>query len=82
MSRIDKFNQLVRSLVTLGLVAGFIYSSLIVKTVSQETFNNLVLLVVTWWFARDQAHAAVKDSAALLKPPEPASAPKPEEVKP
>lgn len=67
--RVQAINQLVRSIVTLSLVAGFLYAALVLKAVSQETFNQLVLLVVTWWFARDQAKAAVKESIELLKAP-------------
>ncbi len=73
--RVEAVNQLVRAIITLALVAGFLWSALVLKLVSQETFNNIVLLVVTWWFARDQARAAVKESIELLKAPSPLTPP-------
>ncbi len=75
--RVQTFNQLVRSIITLAFVAGFLYAALWLKAVSQETFNQIVLLVVTWWFARDAAKAAVKESVELLKTPPPTVVPVP-----
>ena len=75
--KVQAFNQLVRSIITLAFVAGFLYAAVFQKVVNQETFNQIVLLVVTWWFARDAAKAAVKESVELLRTPPPNAVPVP-----
>ena len=70
-SRVTTFNGMVRSLITLAMAAAFIYGFVWQKSISGEVFTNLVVLTVTWWFSRDQASAASKESAELLKAPPP-----------
>jgi hypothetical protein len=64
--RVQSLNQLVRSLITLGLSAFFIYGFIIGK-ISGEVFTNLVVVAVTWWFSRDQSTASAKAAVDLLK---------------
>lgn len=65
-SRIDKFNNLVRGLVTLGLAYGFIYGFVVSKVVSVDAYIGIFGAVVAWWFA-----SRVQASRASDQPPAP-----------
>ena len=47
---VEAVNSLVRSVTTLGLVAGFIWLAL-VKEIDAGLYSNVTMVVVTWWFA-------------------------------
>ena len=74
--RVQTFNQLVRSLITMAFSAGFVYGFIVAGTISAEVFTNLVVLAVTWWFSRDQAKAAAKETVEALKTPPTPEAPR------
>lgn len=59
MTRIEQINSVVRPLVTLMLTIVLCWG-FIANKVSGETFINIVLMVVTFWFSQRQT---VKDSA-------------------
>lgn len=50
-SRVDKFNSLVRGLVTLGLTFGFVYGFVVSKVVSVDAYIGIFGAVTAWWFA-------------------------------
>lgn len=49
----EKFNQLVRAIVVLALVAGFIYGFVVSKVVSTESFAIVLGMAITWWFKNE-----------------------------
>ena len=71
-SRIDKFNSLVRGVITLGLTAGFIYGYVVAKIVGTEAYIGIFGSVIAWWFAsRSQATRAsdIPPAPPEVKPP-------------
>ena len=50
-SRVEKFNSLVRGLVTLGLTFGFVYGFVVSKVVSVDAYIGIFGAVTAWWFA-------------------------------
>lgn len=66
-TRIQQFNQLVRSLITCALAAGLIYGFIWSRAVSAEVFVPIVLLCIQWWFQRDERQSLMKQSAELLR---------------
>ena len=67
MTRIDQFNQAVRSIVTLALAAGILYGFIVMKAIGADVFVPLASGVITWWFVRDQATATAKEAAEMIK---------------
>jgi hypothetical protein len=49
-SRVDKFNQLVRGIVTVGLAAGFIYG-FVTKLIDPGLYANVFGIIIAFWFA-------------------------------
>lgn len=49
----EKFNQLVRAIVVLALVAGLIYGFVVTKVVSTESFLIVASIAITWWFKNE-----------------------------
>lgn len=80
--RVQKFNQTVRSIITLALVGGFLWGFLVTKNITPEIFSQLVVLAVTWWLTRDSQSAAAKEATEALKTPPPPSAPAPKSEEP
>jgi hypothetical protein len=80
-TRIEQFNQAVRSVVTLAFAAGILYGFTVSKLISAEVFVPMAGGVITWWFVRDQASATSKEATEMIKTPPPVAAPAPE-VKP
>ena len=65
-SRIEQFNQLVRGIVVLLLVGGFIYGFVVSKVVNTESFAIVLGVAMTWWFSsrdKKQADDATKSAA-------------------
>ena len=60
--RIEKFNNMVRGLVTLGLTYGFIYGFVVSKVVSVEAYLGIFGAVVAWWFATRQQQSRAGDA--------------------
>ena|SRR5687768_155268 len=61
-SRIEQFNQIVRSLVTLGLLGGFLFGFVVSKEIGGDIFTTVFASVVGYWFAsRDQKTRVIDD---------------------
>ena len=79
---VDKFNQLVRAIVTLGLTAGFCWLAF-VKEIDSAVFATTYSIIVTFWFVQKQTETAAKDAAKQAtngSPPAPAQAVEPAKV--
>lgn len=67
---VETLAALVRIAITLGLISGFIFLSLKGR-IAEEVYTNMVLMVVTWWFAtRDKGQRSTD-------PPQANGVPKP-----
>jgi hypothetical protein len=73
---LDLFNGALRSVVTYALIATVI-AGFFQGKVSVDFLYGLATGAFTWWFARDQARASVKESVELLKTPPPTPEVKP-----
>ena len=60
-NRVDKFNSLVRGLVTLGLTYGFIYGFIVSKVVSVEAYIGILGAAIGWWFSTRQQQTRSTD---------------------
>ena len=58
--RIEALNQGVRAIVTLGLVAGFIWGFIFLGKISADVFTTVVSGIVGYWFAARQGEQAAK----------------------
>lgn len=76
MAFLDLFNGALRSVVTYALIATVI-AGFFQGKVSVDFLYGLATGAFTWWFARDQARASVKESVELLKTPPPTPEVKP-----
>lgn len=74
-------NDALRSVVTYVLI-GSVIVGFFQNRVSVDFLYGLATGAFTWWFARDQAKAAIKESVDLLKSPPPTTGPTKEEIKP
>lgn len=73
-SRIEQFNQAVRAVVVLALVAGLIYGFVVSKVVNTESFLIIANTAFIWWFkSRDEKNA----TGARTPPAAPTPAPAP-----
>jgi len=68
ISRVEQLNQLVRSLVTLGMAAGFIYGFLLEK-IDAGLFAQMFGIIVTWWFATRSTDKRATDQTPPALPP-------------
>jgi hypothetical protein len=68
-TRIEQFNAAVRGVVTLVLIAGFVWG-FIVEKVSGEVFSTVVAGVIGYWFAsRDtKASAGLQPTTTMRSP--------------
>ncbi len=69
--RFEQFNSLVRGIVTLGLMFGFIWGFVVAKVVSVDAYIGILASVTAWWFASRTQQNRGTDQ----KPTEPASPP-------
>ena len=73
-NRIESFNSLVRGLVTLALIFGFVWGFVVAKVVSVDAYIGILASVTAWWFAsRTQATRSTdtKTGEPTAAPPEP-----------
>ena len=70
-SRIEKFNSMVRGLVTLALMFGFVWGFVVAKVVSVDAYIGILASVTAWWFASRSQPTRSTDA----KPPEPPAVP-------
>lgn len=69
-TRTEKFNQLVRAIVVLSLVGGFLYGFIVSKVVNTESFSLVLGIAITWWFkSRDEQQQEKKNGAPPAPPP-------------
>lgn len=71
-NRIESFNSLVRGLVTLALIFGFVWGFVIAKVVSVDAYIGILASVTAWWFAsRTQASRSSDTKPTDASPPSP-----------
>ena len=76
-NRIESFNSLVRGLVTLALIFGFVWGFVIAKVVSVDAYIGILASVTAWWFAsRTQASRSSDTKPAEGPAPSPPEPPK------
>jgi hypothetical protein len=61
---IERFNQAVRSIVTLGLTTGFLYGFWADK-ISGEVFTSVFAGVIGYWFASRDARMRAADQTTM-----------------
>jgi hypothetical protein len=66
-TRIEQFNQVVRSLVTVGLLGGFLWGFTVSKEIGGDIFTTVFASVIGYWFAsRDQKTRVIDDMRAQV----------------
>lgn len=71
-TRIEQFNSMVRGIVTLGLMFGFVWGFVVAKVVSVDAYIGILASVTAWWFAsRSQATRATDAKPSEPTPPTP-----------
>lgn len=58
---IERFNQAVRSIVTLALTAGFLFGFMWGDKISSEVFGTVFAGVIGYWFASRDARTRAAD---------------------
>lgn len=71
--RIEKFNSMVRGVVTLALMFGFVWGFVVAKVVSVDAYIGILASVTAWWFAsRSQPTRSTDTKTPLELAPPPA----------
>jgi hypothetical protein len=73
---IEKFNSLVRGLVTLALMFGFVWGFVIAKVVSVDAYIGILASVTAWWFASRASPTRSTDAKPAEPPAPPVEPPK------
>lgn len=73
--RIEKFNSMVRGLVTLALMFGFVWGFVVAKVVSVDAYIGILASVTAWWFA-SRSQPTRSTDAKPTEPPAASEAPK------
>lgn len=66
-TRIEQFNSLVRGIVTLALIFGFVWGFVVAKVVSVDAYIGILASITAWWFASRTQQTRSSDA----KPSEP-----------